>query len=333
MIEAEFGFPKQSLHHGPGVLLMVRVCKGSQIGCFLLFLIADVVTTRAAEMVTVEPKSEGLVVSIDGAEFIVLRHGSELPKPYFWPVRAADGTILTRPIDPNEKEHPHHRGIWLAVDEVNDVKFWAERGKIMTREIKSDSGNPATVRITNDWVRSDGQLMMIERTTISIFANRLMTYDITLAPPAGQLVRFDDTKEGFLGIRIAESMREKVGGIVVNSEGKKGTTECWGRPARWVDYTGNIDGRWYGVTLMDHPDNFRPSRYHVRDYGLFSLSPFGEGAYQNEKDKSNPVILDSDRPSLRIRYGLYVHPGLATDAKLEEAYQQFVRTTTEIKQR
>ena len=248
-------------------------------------------------------------------------------------MRAADAAILTRPIDPNEKEHPHHRGIWLAVDEVNDIKFWAERGKISTREIKSASGNPATIQITNDWVRSDGMLTMVERTTISIFANRLIVYDITLAPPVGQLVRFDDTKEGFFGIRIAESMREKVGGIVVNSEGRKGTPECWGQPARWVDYTGNVEGKLYGVALMDHPDNFRPSRYHVRDYGLFSISPFGEGAYQNDKEKSKPVILDSDRPSLRIRYGLYVHDGPAADAQLDEDYRQFLSATTQIKPR
>lgn len=305
---------------------MVRVCNPGAIGCLLAFMIVDATAARAEDDVKIELKNESLSVTVDGAEFTRLHFAPTLPKPYFWPVRAADGAILTRPIDPNEKEHPHHRGIWLAVDEVNDIKFWAERGKIVTRELKSASGNPATIQITNDWVRSDGMLTMIEKTTISIFPNRLITYDISLAPPTGQLVRFDDTKEGFFGIRIAESMREKVGGTVVNSDQKKGTVECWGRPALWVDYTGNVDGKLYGVTLMDHPDNFRPSRYHVRDYGLFSVSPFGEGAYQNDKAKAKPVILDADRPSLRLRYGLYVHDGAATEANLEQVYQQFVRT-------
>ena len=77
---------------------------------------------------------------------------------------------------------------------------------------------------------------------------------------------------------------------------------------------------------MDDPKNFRPSRYHVRDYGLFSISPFGEGAYQNDKNKSKPVILDDARPSLKIRYGLYVHndEGVAGDSN--KVYQQFLET-------
>ena len=76
---------------------------------------------------------------------------------------------------------------------------------------------------------------------------------------------------------------------------------------------------------MDHPSNFRPSRYHVRDYGLFSMSPFGEGAYQNDAAKSKPVILDANTPRLRFRYGLYIHGGNATEGNVTAAYDQFLR--------
>jgi hypothetical protein len=210
---------------------------------------------------------------------------------------------------------------------VNDIKFWAERGRITTREVNSHSGNPGTIQLINDWMGTDGTPALIETTKISLYPSRLITYDTTIAPPAGKLARFDDTKEGFFGIRIAQSMREKVGGIVVNSEGKKTTQECWGQPARWVDYTGMVDAREYGVTLMDHPNNFRPSRYHVRDYGLFSMSPFGEGAYQNDPTKSKPVILDDVTPSIRLRYGLYIHQGNSTDGNVAGAYEQFLKST------
>ena len=281
---------------------------------------------EAADVVTIEQGIEGIVVKIAGEEFTVFHHGASLPKPYFWPVRAPGGAILTRPIDPNEKEHPHHRGIWLSVDEVNDVKFWAERGKITTREVKFHSGNPGTIQLVNDWIGTDGTSALIETTNISIFPNRLITYDVTVAPPKGKLARFDDTKEGFFGIRIAQSMREKEGGKVVNSDGKKATQECWGQPASWVDYSGMVDAIEYGVTLMDHPNNFRPSRYHVRDYGLFSMSPFGEGAYQNDPAKSKPVILDDVTPSIRLRYGLYIHQGNSADANVAAAYEQFLKS-------
>lgn len=282
---------------------------------------------HAEDAVTIEPQPSGLVVKIKGEEFTVFHHDASQPKPYFWPVRAASGAIITRPIDPNEKDHPHHKGIWLSVDEVNDIRFWAERGKIVTREVTSKSGNPAQIQLKNEWLGRDKEPVLIEQTTISIFPNRLIAYDTVVGPPKGRLARFDDTKEGFFGFRVAQSMREVVGGTIKNSEGQKTTKECWGKPARWVDYLGDVDGKSYGVTIMDHPGNFRPSRYHVRDYGLFSVSPFGEGAYQNDKEKAKPVILDDVTPSLHFRYGLFVHDGPAEDEKLNETYDQFLKAT------
>jgi len=296
------------------------------LGFMIAFVPASGVI-RAEDAVTIESQPATLIVKIQGQEFVVLHHGETFPKPYFWPVRAADGAVLTRPIDPTEKEHPHHRGVWLSVDEVNDIKFWAERGKIVTTDVKSKSGNPGLIHLRNEWLGHDGKPVLIETTKIAIHPNRLITYDFVLAPPTGQLARFDDTKEGLFGIRIAQSMREKEGGVVVNSAGKKSTQECWGQTANWVDYSGSVDGKTYGVTLMDHPENFRPSRFHVRDYGLFSVSPFGEGAYQNDPAKAKFVILDDARPSLRIRYGLYVHNGQAGDGNPGEAYQQFLSST------
>ena len=295
--------------------------------CFALFAVADSISAVADDVVTFEPHADGISVKIRGDEFTVFHHGPSLPKPYFWPVRGSGGAILTRPVEPGEKDHPHHRGIWLAVDEVNEIKFWAERGQITTRKVESKAGNPGTITVTNEWLRPDGVVVLNEQTTISIDADRLMSFDIVIAPPTGKTARFDDTKEGFFGIRIAQSMREKEGGIVVNSEGKKTTQECWGQHARWVDYTGKVDGKDYGVALMDHPGNFRPSRYHVRDYGLFSMSPFGEGAYQNDIGKARPVTLDESMPSLRIRYGLYVHNGDSVEGHVTEAFDRFIDLT------
>lgn len=306
---------------------MIQVWIRRVFNCLIAISVASTSAALAEEPVTIEPNPDGLIIKIRGEEFTVFHNASNQAKPYFWPVRAADGTIVTRPIDPKEKDHPHHKGIWLSVDEVNDIKFWAERGKIVTRDVKSTSGNPAKIQLRNEWLKSEGVPALMEQTTISIYPNRLITYETTISRPTNQLVRFDDTKEGFFGIRVAQSMREKEGGTVANSEGQKTTAECWGKPAKWVDYTGNVDGKTYGVTIMDHPGNFRPSRFHVRDYGLFSVSPFGEGAYQNDKDKAKPVILDDVTPSLHFRYGLYVHSGPLADAKVPEAYHQFLQST------
>jgi methane monooxygenase PmoA-like len=279
-----------------------------------------------AQKVTLKEKDGGLAVMIGSEPFTFLHTGPEWAKPYLAPVQAAGGAMITRAIgDTEDKDHPHHKGIWFSVDEVNDVKFWAEAGKIVNVKVEAVEGDPAQIKLKNHWLGKDELPIVIETTTISIFPSRLVIYDATFTAAVDK-VTFADTKEGLFGIRVATTMREKVGGIVVNAEGKKGTKECWGQPSKWVDYTGPVDGKDYGVTIMDHPSNFRPSRYHVRDYGLFSVSPFGEGAYQNDSSKAQPVTLESGK-SLRLRYGLYVHSGNAEAGKVSDAYQQFLNAT------
>ena len=47
------------------------------------------------------------------------------------------------------------------------------------------------------------------------------------------------------------------------------------RPADWCDYDGIINQRQVGVTLIADPQNFRPSWFHARDYGLLLANAFG----------------------------------------------------------
>jgi hypothetical protein len=277
--------------------------------------------------VTLEKTSNSVVVTIDQKPFSEFRFGNDLPKPYMWPVRGSDGTVLTRPIlkDAKGGDHPHHKGIWVAVDEVGGIKFWAEAGKIKTQsvDVVKASGNPAQFKVVNHWVNQDGEPVVIESTSISIFANRLLAYDIQFTANPKSPVPFGDTKEGLFGFRMVDSMREKVGGIVTNAEGGVGTKDCWGKTSEWVDYVGPVEGKTFGVAIFDHPLNFRPSRYHVRDYGLFSVSPFGEKAYTNGKQ---PEALDVLAPgaSLRLRYGLYIHDGDAVQGRVAETYKRYL---------
>lgn len=283
----------------------------------------------AADMVKLVRSGETIAVTINGKEFSTYHFAKSLPKPFFSPVKAEDDAILTRPImPPDYKEHQHHKGIWVAVDEVNQIKFWAEKGKIENRgvEVLTAEGNPAKLKVTNHWINGDGQDVIIETTTITIFANRMLAYDIRFKMASGD-VNFKDTKEGLFGVRIAESQREdKGGGVVVNAEGKKGTKECWGQRSAWVDYTGPVEGKNYGVTIFDHPKNFRPSRYHVRNYGLFTISPFGEAAYTNNQEKPVDDVFPKGS-ELRMRYGIFFHTGDAASAKLPDVNTQFLKAS------
>ena len=293
----------------------------------LLLLSVATIVTGADQGVSFTADGSQIKVQIAGQPFAVYNTSPDLPKPFFSPVRGSDGTILTRSLE-NPEDHKHHKGIWISVDEVNGVKFWAEAGKIENSAIKTTAARddaPAKLQTVNHWLGEDGKPIVDEDTTISIFPNRLMVYDINFTA-GDKEVTFGDTKEGLFGFRMVNSMREKESGKVVNADGKVGTAECWGVPSAWVDYYGEVEGKVFGVTLMDHPGNLRPSRYHVRNYGLFSISPFGEKAYTRGKNEAGLVVLKPGE-SLKLRYAVYIHDGDTAKGQVAEAYKQFLGAT------
>ena len=296
---------------------------------FATSMLAGVEFTWAdPESVELQKKDAAVEIRIDGKEFTVLRLDKSQAKPFFHPVRAADGVVVCRQLE-NPEDHPHHKGIWCSIDEVNGIKFWAEKGKIenYSVELLTPAGNPAKFKLVNHWLGEDGKPVVVETVAVSIFGNRLIAYDTRFT--AGEKpVTFEDTKEGLFGIRVANSMRGKVGGHIVNAEGGYGESQCWGQESKWVDYFGIVDGKTYGVTLIDHPRNFRRSRFHVRDYGLFTASPFGQRAYTNDKLPADPLHLEPGQ-SIRLRYGLYVHEGDTEQGNAPATYEFYVRNAGE----
>lgn len=295
-----------------------------RVFCSALILCALSAAAFAGEgTVTIKVENQQAEVAIGGEHFTTYQFSKDLPKPFFFPVKVA-GVTASRPLLQPGDDHPHHKGIWLAVDEVNDVKFWAEKGKIENVSVKPvvPQGNPAVLHVVNHWLGEDGKPVVTESSTIRIFNNRLMAYEIVFTA-GDKPVKFGDTKEGLFGFRMVNSMRENEGGQVVNAEGKEGTKACWGLPSAWIDYYGPVEGKTVGVTIFDHPGNFRPSRFHVRNYGLFSINPFGEKAYTGGKNEANEATLDAGK-SLTLRYGIYFHEGDTAAGNVSDAYQQYL---------
>jgi hypothetical protein len=283
--------------------------------------------TRPAKPVTVElTKRDGAVdVKIGGELFTTLNYAPDLPKPYFYPVLGPSGKPITRksPVETGE-DHPHQKSLWIAIDEVNEVDFWAEKGKIVNRsvELVTPNGDPAVLRVKNEWQDTNGKAVVTETTTVRIGSNRLMEFEIVFA--AGESpVTFGDTKEGLFGVRVNPELREDKGtGKIRNAEGLETEKNCWSKESPWVDYSGKVEGVAQGIAIFDHPGNFRRSRWHVRGYGLFSVNPFGGKAYTGNAANDGTFKLDAGK-SFTLRYAAYVHEADAEQGKVAQTFQSY----------
>jgi hypothetical protein len=278
-------------------------------------------------------------IDIDGKPFTTLHTGEDANKPYLWPLRTADGKLITRRW-PNEKDtgeshdHMHHRGLWFAYDEVNGVHFWGNDPSYATKDPKigkivvtktswSGGGKKGTLTMDADWNGPDGKTLLREHRLMTFYddpKDRIIDFDITLT--AAEPVTLGDSKEGAFAIRLADSLSEKKTGHMVNAEGKQGMKNVWGKRSNWVDYSGEVDGEKVGVAIFDAGSNPRhPVYWHSRDYGLFALDPFGAHAFDPSQPESE-WKLDPGK-SLRFRWRVVIHPGDAQDAHIRDLYQKW----------
>ena len=293
--------------------------------------------------VSAEKTDKGVAVKIDGKLFTeyVTKAGHQ---PALYPVIGTTGKPVTRsyPFTPPEKtgtnDHPHHQSFWMNHGEVNGIDFWGsnrnddkgDSGPHVTQREEAkvtSNGKTATIDTVNDWMSGDKRVCEDER-TITFGEGpgkcRWIDFAITIKATDGDIT-FGDTKEGSFAIRVADSMRvdAKTGGKITNSEGLT-DGKAWGQPARWVDYTGPVDGETIGIAILSHPKSFRPTPlWHVRTYGLFAANPFGKKDFPDpEKIEQGPVTLKKGE-SLSLNYRVWFHNG-ATDKKaIEEVFREF----------
>ena len=289
-------------------------------------------------------------VEIGGKLFTEFHHG-DAAHVYYYPLLGPDGAKMTRSwpmedVPGEEHDHPHHRSMWFSHGLVNGVDFWGEDasykgnpkhpvGKIvLDKVIVAKGGETGVVTTSQKWTAPDGSVPLTSVQTLRVYdgpeSERMFDFETTLTA-GGNDAMFGDTKEGTFGIRIAESMRLKQPkapgeGHIVNSDGLR-DDKVWGTRAKWVDMSGPVDGKTYGIAIFDHPTNLRhPTRWHARDYGLFSANPFCEA----EMDKSQPkgageYVLPAGK-SMTFKYRVLIHRGEPDVAKLAAAFAEFAKT-------
>jgi len=304
------------------------------LSCLLLTvpLLADVKLDRKADQIE---------VTIDGTPFTTFYFGSNLNKPYLHPLRAADGTIVTRrwPIEADSqgesKDHPHHQGVWLGEKYVNGLNYWENSklgpgvGKIALEKIvTAKGGKTGVIEAVFNWLDPDGKPILLEDRRMVFYSgngqNRMFDFDAKLTAVGGP-VNFGDTKEGTFAIRLNDKLTEKSkGGMMTNAEGAQGMKSVWGKQSPWVDYSGTIDGKPLGIAILNHSSSFRyPTRWHSRDYGLFAANPFGEKEMATGKEsKEGNYILEPGK-SISLKYRIIIHPGSTSDAKIADLFAKY----------
>jgi hypothetical protein len=292
-------------------------------------------------------RGEGKIdIVIDGQPVATYYYDDKvITRPFFAHVRAPGGLQLTRNHPPIEgqdlMDHPtFHPGIWMAFGDISGSDDWRLKARVrhagFVEQPHSGPGKGAfTVR--NEYLDQKNPKKTVCR-EIARFellmtpAGYLLLWDSKFSSEQG--CYFGDQEEMGLGIRIATPLRVRSKqadnlpagtGTIRDSRGRKNEKEIAGNAAEWCDYSGTMAGKQVGMTIFCHPNNFRPSWFHARDYGLLEANPFGRHAFG--KGEVSKVTVNPGE-TLRLRYGVLLHSDpLGSQPDIAAAYQEYVRAT------
>ena len=281
----------------------------------------------------IEQQTDSLDVFFDGrpvASYVF--RDADLPRPYLMDVHAPGGQQLTRnhpPIEGQDKtDHADmHPGIWLAFGDMSGSDFWRNKAQVIhERFVEAPSANDrqASFAVKNRYQAADGSTVCYETCELNFLKHPtgyLLTWDSQFSHD--KQFSFGDQEEMGLGIRVNTSLSVERGGTMRDSEGRLNGKEIGGQKADWCDDSGVVDGTRLGITIMCHPENFRPCWMHARDYGLIAANPFGRQAF-TKGEPSNVTIQPGEQ--LRLRYGILLHSAdHSTQLDLPAVYAAYVK--------
>jgi len=319
------------------------------VGLRILSAIAAICLAGPLVNAQVELRAVGkdrVSIAINGQPFSDFYIGNAYPKPFLAPLRSATGLVVTRRypmemVEGESRDHPHHRGLWIGYGNVSDVNFWenelnsktsagnpAIKGRVVLQNLESVTPGRKSGSITAifDWQAPGRGSMIEERRIMTFYADRqIRAVDVDATFTAKTNLKFEDTKEGFFAIRIADSMAGKNGGLMTNSEGAQTEKNVWGKRADWVDYDGTVEGQKVGIAIFDHPRNYNhPPRWHARDYGLFAVNPFGLKDFDSGAKETGGRAMAAGE-SMRFRYRVIIHPGDVSKKKIADWYSAYTK--------
>jgi hypothetical protein len=241
---------------------------------------------------------------LDGVERARWHFGPNYPRPFFYPFIGPSGRTLTRMGHPGAPDHDHHRSIWFAHHKVLGIDFWGDRTTARIRQKQwlayQDGDDEAVMAVLLGWYDGHDPKELLEHELIAgmwsgekgeIFLELQSTFR-----PRAESLEFGKTNFGFLAVRVAKEISAHFGGgQIISSEGAVGEPAIFGKPARWMNYSGPAPLA--GITYFDHPKNpGYPTCWHVREDGWMGAAVCFNGS----------VLLTRKQP-LVLRYLLHAH--------------------------
>ncbi|MCA8954165.1 MAG: PmoA family protein [Planctomycetes bacterium] len=285
--------------------------------------------------VSFQPTPVGVAVRADGGLFADYRADGKRG-PVLWPLCAVGDAAITRAhpladVEGERRDHPHHESCWFTHGAVDGVDFWAGSGEVVAVGEPEMDAAAGILRQGCEWRRPDGRLVCRDQREYrfrsdAATATRTIDVSVRVLAAADRELHFGDTKEGTMALRLRNEFcldgKAGAAGSVVNSEGVRGKA-VWGKAARWVAYSAELDGVPHVVAMFDAPGNHgHPSHWHARDYGLFAANPFGLHDFTGAPPGTGDLAIPAGG-ALTLRYRIWIRRGTATPDELETAWTEF----------
>jgi hypothetical protein len=284
--------------------------------------------------VQLNEEAETIAVTLNDRMFTTFRYAKTQFRSYFFPVLGPDGREVTRGETSDiSKDHVHHRSLYVAYGEVNDVDLWGEgsnSGRVVHQGFTQKQGGAVVSRLytQNSWQTQVGEVLMTDVQNYRIYNlpedAAILDLDLSFIASVGD-VHFGDTKEGgIISIRVHPSMNASDGGKIENAFGGLNEAETWGKRANWCDYSGVVDGTPVGIAVFDHIVNPRyPTYWHVRNYGLMGSNIFGGSSFERDPSKDGSYTLKQGE-EMHFRFRVLIHAGDANVGKVAQKYHDFI---------